>query len=42
MLVEMKTLDEILGITISSSPGLMASITLPSHEPRGTLKPVIL
>ena len=41
MLVEQKTFDAVFGMTISSSSGLMASMTSPSQEPGGTLKPVI-
>ncbi len=40
--VETKTLDELFGKTISSSSGSSSSMTLPSHDPFGTLKPVIL
>ena len=41
MFVDMKTFDEVLGRTISSSAGATASSTCASHDPRGTWKPVM-
>ena len=42
MLVEMKTLLEVLRKIISSSVGAISSTTRASHEPRGTSMPEIL